>query len=124
MLGIGILSIIFAQLTNFPAAVAVFFLTGVVNALPNVASGPLVINSTPRELLGRVSAVFNPVTTLSALAASALGGYLYGTVLHDFRFTLLGYSFGPLDTIFTFVGLMLVAAGVYAWVGLRDAKEV
>ncbi|MBN9390545.1 MAG: MFS transporter [Chloroflexi bacterium] len=124
MLGIGVTSVIFAQLTNFPAAVAVFFLTGVVNALPNVASGPLVINSTPRELLGRVSAVFNPLTTLSALAASALGGYLYGTVLHDFHFSLLGFTFGPLDTIFTFVGLMLVAAGVYAWWGLRDARDV
>jgi hypothetical protein len=102
----------------------VFFLTGIANAIPNVATGPLVINSTPRELLGRVSSVISPVTTLSALGSSALGGYLYGTVLHDFHFTVLGFSFGPLDTIFTVVGLMLLAAGIYARAGLRSARDV
>lgn len=123
MIGMGVLSVIFARLTSFPLGVSVFFLTGVANAIPNVAMGPLVINSTPRELLGRVSAVFNPVTTLSALAASALGGYLYGTILHDFHFAVFGISFGPLDTIFSVVGLMLLAAGIYAYFGLRSTRD-
>ena len=53
--------------------------------------------------------------TLSVAAA----GYLYSTVLQSFHATLVGITFGPIDTIFTVTGILVVAGGLYAMVNLR-----
>ncbi|MDP9470717.1 MAG: hypothetical protein M3Q71_08610 [Chloroflexota bacterium] len=48
-----------------------------------------------------------------------LGGALYGRALRGFRAEVLGVRFGPLDTIFTGVGLLCLLAGLYARANLR-----
>jgi hypothetical protein len=56
----------------------------------------------------------------------ALAGYLTSTILHNFHATLLGFTFGSVDTIFTATGLLVVLGALYTMVNLRSvykAKE-
>lgn len=114
----GVSMLIFAQMTSFAPGLLLFFLQGLANAGINVVVGSLQLRVTPREFIGRTRAVFNPVILLASLLSATLGGYL-GTALSDLHIAVLGLSFGPLDTIFSGVGLLAIAAGVYVIVTLR-----
>ena len=56
-----------------------------------------------------------------------LGGLLAGgfasTALHGFHATFAGMSFGPLDTIFTAIGLLMIGAGWYGMIFLTRAVK-
>jgi hypothetical protein len=56
---------------------------------------------------------------MAALLSVALAGYLASTVLRDFHATVLGLTLGPIDTIYTVAGLLIVVAGLYAARNLR-----
>jgi MFS family permease len=120
----GVLILLFARLTSLAPALAVLALLGLPGAGVNVAIGPILLHVTPRELIGRVSAIFTPVNNMAALLSVALAGYLASTVLRDFHATLLGVARGPIDTIYTVAGLLIVAAGIYAARNLRDLSLV
>jgi hypothetical protein len=49
----------------------------------------------------------------------AVAGYLYSAVLQSFHVTLVGITFGPIDTIFTATGFLAIIGGLYAMVKLR-----
>jgi MFS family permease len=98
----------------------VLALLGLPGAGVNIAIGPILLYVTPRELVGRVSAIFTPLSNLAALLSVALAGYLASTVLRDFHATVLGITLGPIDTIYTVAGLLIVVAGLYAAANLRD----
>jgi len=85
-----------------------------------VTAGPLALDSTSREFVGRVTAVINPLGRLAALLSVALAGSLVSTVLRGFHASVLGISFGPVDTVFTGFGLLAVVGGIYTRVSLRD----
>lgn len=78
-----------------------------------VIMNPLMLRTIPKELLGRVMAVFSTwlsvATILSVIALSSLASALSG-----FHTSLLGLAFGVYDTIFTFCGIlnMLIGVGV------------
>lgn len=116
----GVFVIIMSHLTNFELALGAAFLFGVFATAIIVTAGPLALHATSREFVGRVTAVINPVGRLAALISVALAGYLVGVVLHDFHATVLGIEFGPVDTVFTFMGLLAVLGGLYARDSLRD----
>ena len=59
--------------------------------------------------------MISAASTISIAAA----GFLAGTVLHGLHVSLLGSTWGPVDTIFTGTGLLTVAGGCYAMVNLR-----
>jgi hypothetical protein len=109
-------------MTLFVPALVVLFVGGIAQALVNVAVAPLVLQVTPRDLIGRVTTVLNPLMTLASLLSIALAGYLDSTLLHDFHATLLGVRFGPIDTIFLAAGILVVLGGLYAMVALRGVK--
>jgi hypothetical protein len=69
--------------------------------------------------VGRVTAVINPLGRLAALISVAMAGALVSTVLRGFHASVLGISFGPVDTIFTGMGLLAVIGGIYVRVSLR-----
>jgi hypothetical protein len=50
-----------------------------------------------------------------------MAGGFTSTVLNGFHATFAGISFGPLDTIFTAIGLLMIAAGCYGMVFLTRA---
>jgi MFS family permease len=115
--GVGIL--VFARLASFIPALSVLFFVGIVLAPIDIAIGPLILHATPREFVGRVMAVITPTNALASIASTALAGALASTVLQGFHATVLGASFGPIDTIFTGAGLLMVLGGLYAMIELR-----
>ena len=94
-------------------------LVGIFQAGLNVAAGPLLLHVTPRELVGRVSSVIDPMSSLASIVSIGLAGILASTVLQHLDATLLGLHFGPIDTIFTGTGILVVLGGLYAMVNLR-----
>src|SRR5437763_8977434 len=116
----GLFVIVMSHLTSFYPALGAAFLFGVSTTAVLVTAGPLALDSTSREYVGRVTAVINPVGRLAALLSVALAGSLVSTVLHGFHASLLGLSFGPVDTVFTGLGLLAVIGGIYTRVNLRD----
>ncbi len=119
LLALGGVTLIYARLTAFAPAVVVLAGIGVVIPAMSVAVGPIVLRATPRAFVGRVSATLNPLINAASILGALLGGVLYSTVLRGFRADVLGVHFGPLDTIFTGVGLLCLLAGLYAWANLR-----
>jgi MFS family permease len=116
----GLFVIVMSHLTSFSLALGAAFLFGVTSTAVIVTAGPLALDSTSREFVGRVTAVINPVGRLAALLSVALAGSLVSTVLHGFHASVLGITFGPVDTIFSGMGLLAVFGGIYARVSLRD----
>lgn len=123
LLSMGVIFFIFSRLTNFPAAIIVMFFLGFPLAAFNVASIPLMLKIVPRALVGRVSAVVNPLQSLALLLSVFLAGLLESTVLTHFHLTILGIAFGPVDTIFAGVAVLVLLAGLYAFANLRNAER-
>ncbi len=119
-LALGVTILIYARLTSFVPALILTFLIGVPFASLAVVSGPLMLRVTPQELLGRVSSLFNPCSTLATLLGSTVAGFIASALVGHFHFSFLNMSFGPVDTIFTGTGVLLLIGGFYAMLNLRD----
>jgi MFS family permease len=115
---LGLLIFIYARLTSFLPAVGLLFLVGIPLSAIEIAVGPLLLQATPKHLVGRISALLNPVTTVATLLGSAVAGYL-AVQLQHFHLVLFALSFGTIDTIFTIAGLLLLISGIYAMVSLQ-----
>ncbi len=116
----GVFVIIMSHLTSLYPALGAAFIFGVSATAIIVTAGPLSLHDTSREFVGRVTAVINPLGRLAALISVALAGSLVSTVLRDFHATVLGISFGPVNTVFTVTGLLAIACGIYTRVSLRS----
>lgn len=118
----GIAVLVYARLSDFTPALVLIGLIGASVAAAQVAETPLLMHVTPQKLLGRVAAIITPVSSVAELLGIGLSGYLATTLLRDLHATPLGIAVGPVDTIFTAVGLVILAGGVYAVVGLRRIR--
>jgi MFS family permease len=124
LLAAGALMFAYARQTAFLGGVALLFLFEVPMAMVNTAASPLLLASAPKQYIGRVMAVFFPVTQLATMLAALLAGWLASYALQDFTGSLAGLRFGPIDTIFLASGVLLVIAGVYARIVLpRSTTE-
>jgi MFS family permease len=119
LIAAGLAISLLARMTSFPFGVACFALAGLVIAPVDVVVGPLVLHVTPREFVGRVIAVINPMQALVGIVSVTIAGTLASTVLSGFHATLAGITFGPIDTIFTGTGILVLLGGLYAMVSLR-----
>lgn len=115
----GLSILFFARMTSFLPALVFLGLAGVAIAPVNVVIGPLLLHITPREYIGRVAAVINPVQALVSILSISLAGTLASTVLNNFHSTLAGIHFGPIDSIFTGTGILIALSAFYALAGLR-----
>lgn len=122
MFGLGAATLVYANLTSLAPGLAVSFALGFIAAAVNIAIAPMVQRVTPREFLGRVGATLNPIVAGSSLIGQVGGGVLYSTVLRDLDVEAFGVSFGPLDTLFMMVGILCIAAGLFAASRLRDLE--
>ena len=116
----GVFVIVMSHLTSFALTLVAAFFFGVTATAILVTAGPLAIDATDRQFIGRVMAVLNPVGRLAAFVSVILAGALVSTVLDGFHATILGIHFGPVNTVFTGTGLLAVAGGVYARLTLGD----
>jgi len=119
-LAAGVAFVIMARMTNIGAAVGVIVLVGMSQGGFGVTFWPLVLKATPRELVGRVAAILNPSPTLASMVSIALAGYLASTVLRGWHANILGITFGPIDTILSGAGILLVLAGLYLLKNLHE----
>jgi MFS family permease len=118
----GLSILLYARMTSFLPALLLLFVYGILVAVQNVTATPLVLHTTPPELIGRVGAVFTPLMTLAALLSMALAGILDSTLLRGLHMNVFGASFGPVDTIFTGTGIASIIAGLYAVLSLRGVN--
>ena len=86
--------------------------------MANTAFEPLVIQVTPRAMLGRVFSVMMPSISVTQLGSTMLFGWLISTVMLHFHADVAGLHMGPIDTLFTVTGLLFILAGIYAFVML------
>ncbi len=119
LFALGALALVYARLTSFLPAAILLFVLGIPLAALTVACDPLILRVTPRHLIGRVIAIITPITTCAGMVGMALAGYLDSTVLRGFHADILGQPVGPIDTIFTAAGLLVLLGGWCAFVGLR-----
>jgi MFS family permease len=122
-LSVGALILLLARLSSFPHALLILFLLGAVIPALQVTLGPLMLEVTPREFIGRVVSVISPITSGAEMVSMLVAGFLASTVLHDLHATAFGITFGPYDTILTTTGILALAAGVYAMVTLKSAFQ-
>lgn len=123
MIAVGALILVFARMTNFLSALIVFGLLGIPNAANNVALEPLMLQTTPRNLAGRVFAVLTPAWTLAYVVSVTLAGYAGSLVSWHVHMVILGITFGPIDTILIGTGLLVIVGGVFAMVSLRGITQ-
>lgn len=115
----GIFVTVMSHLTSFGLAMAAAFLFGVAATGILIASGPLAIDATEKQFVGRVTAVLNPVGRLAALVSVVLAGSLVSTLLYGFHATILGLRLDAVNVVFTGTGLLAVAGGLYTRRHLR-----
>lgn len=118
----GLLVIGFSRQTSFVPALILYFCLGIPITALNTAFFPILLHAAPREFLGRVMSVLSPSQTLASLTSVALAGYLSSALLRNFHASLLGLAFGPVDTIFTISGMLIVLGGLYALFTLRHVR--
>ncbi len=103
-------------------AIAAAGLIGVGSGVLNSVMSPMILSTTPSNLLGRVSAVLSPVQQLASIVSMVLAGVLASTILRGFHAEVLGLHFGQYDTAFFAGGLLFVLGGVAAIALLRKDK--
>ncbi|MCX4986470.1 MFS transporter [Streptomyces sp. NBC_00572] len=119
----GVLLVAYSRQTGFLGGIALLFVFTVPLTVLNTAMAPLLLAAAPAEFRGRVMAVFYPVTKLASMLAAVLSGWLAGSVLRDVAGSVGGVRFGPIDTIFAASGVIVVLAGVFAWLALPGTEE-
>ena len=112
---LGLFALVYARLTNFFSALIIIGFLGVPMGAFNPLIWPLVLQVTPHDFVGRVSAIMSPMVFLAMTLSVALAGYLDSTILRSLHVVFLGITFGSIDTIYTVTGLLVLAGGLYAW---------
>src|SRR5206468_1575671 len=111
---LGVAFVVYARTTSLVPAALVLLLAGGTQAGLSGAMSPLVLHTTPRELVGRVASIFGPLVSLASIVSAGAAGILASTVLHGFHARFGGLQLGPIDLIFTASGLLLLAGSIYA----------
>ncbi|MGZ6318238.1 MAG: MFS transporter [Ktedonobacterales bacterium] len=117
----GVFVTVMSHLTSFVLALVAAFIFGVAATAILISAGPLAIDATEKEFVGRVTAVINPVGRLAAFVSVIIAGSLAGTVLYGFHATVLGIRFDAVNVVFSGMGLLAVAGGIYTRIHLRSA---
>lgn len=120
----GLLVLLYARQTTLPAGLILLGLVLIPLTMLNAALVPLLLKEIPPQYMGRAMAVFQPVNMLSSMLSMALAGLLASTVLRSFRATVVGISMGPIDTIYTVCGVLIIAAGLAALPVLPSDRDV
>ncbi|MFC1401207.1 MULTISPECIES: MFS transporter [Streptacidiphilus] len=114
----GMLFVGYSRQTHFWSGLVLLTACSIPVAMVNTALGPLLLQATPQEYLGRTMAVFNPVNQLASTFSVIAAGWLASTLLQDFHADLGGLHVGPVDTVFSVSGLLIVLAAGYAFLAL------
>jgi predicted MFS family arabinose efflux permease len=121
LVGLGGTLLVYSRLELvIPALITIAILGMFVAALP-VALGPIIMMTIPREFIGRVTSLFNPLSSLGNLSGLALGGISYSLLIGSFDVSLASLRFRPLDTIFALSAILTIATGIWVKFALDRA---
>lgn len=104
LLGIGLT--IYAFQTWYIAALVLYFFGSIPQGGIDVGFTPLMLNATPRAMMGRVQSVIETAMYGMSLVSVALAGYLG--------------QFIPVYAIFAASGVLIALAGLFAWFALPE----
>ena len=111
--GLGIA--VYSRTTSLTVAMALY----VVMALPlgamNATFSPMFMRSVPEAMLGRATVALQVFPTVANLVAMAVTGWLVSTVLRGLDVHALGTTFGPVDSVFTVSGLLILVTALAVW---------
>jgi len=119
-IAVGVLILVLARLSSFLPGLAVIFLLGTCMPALQVTLGPLMLQVTPGEFVGRIVSVMGPVTSAAEMISVLLAGFAGSTILKGFHKQIAGIAFGPYDTILTMAGILALLGGIYAAMRLDD----
>lgn len=119
----GLALMAYSRMTAFLPATAIIFVLGVAATGPNIAVMPIILRETPRDKIGRVTSVLNPLIQGAGIISMLVAGALVGSALHGLHATALGMHFGPVDSVFLASGAIAAAGGIYAAWALRGAER-
>src|SRR5258708_3641452 len=102
LLGVGI--IVYSLQTWILAALIIIFVMGIPQGGIEVGAGPLLMQATPRILMGRVQSVLETVMYGMSLLSIGLAGYFA--------------QFIPVNVIFAVSGALFALAGIVGWLGI------
>jgi MFS family permease len=120
----GLLLLAYSRLTQFPPALAVGGLVGLMFGALNAAAPPLFLAVIPQPLMGRVMSVFNPLQQAANITSIAAAGFLAGTVLRGMQVTVAGAKFGPVDMIFAVSAVLIIVGGLAMISPLSEARHI
>jgi MFS family permease len=111
----GLVVVAYSRTTSLWPAMALYFLMAVPIGALNTAFMPLFMRGIPEEMLGRASVALQVFPTVASLVAMGTTGWLVSTTLRGLDVHALGSTFGPVDTVFTFAGLLFVVTALVVW---------
>jgi len=118
LLATGVLAACYALQRSIPAALLLLAIYAVPIAMLNTAVAPLLLDAAPREYLGRVMAVFNPVNQFASMLSVVISGWLTSTVLRSFRASFAGVTLNSVSLIFIVAGGLIFVSGIRAFAAL------
>lgn len=119
----GLLFLLFSRLTNIVAAFAVLFLFGISQAVSSIGFGAILFRATPRGKMGRVSSILDQLLTTVSLLSIVLVPFLIAGPLRNKFVHIAGQLFGPIDTIYTVVAVLIITSALYLRVTLNDYAQ-
>jgi MFS family permease len=122
LLATGVLAAGYALQRSFPAGLVMLAIYAVPIAMLNTAVAPLLMDAVPRQYLGRVMAVFNPVNQLASMLSAVVSGWLTSTVLRSFRASFAGVSLNSVSLIFLVAGGLIFVSGIRAFAALPSVS--
>jgi MFS family permease len=122
LLATGVLAAGYALQRSFAAGLVMLAIYAMPIAMLNTAVAPLLLNAAPREYLGRVMAVFNPVNQLASMLAVVVSGWLTSTVLRSLRVSFAGITLNSVSLIFIVAGGLIFLSGIRAFAALPSVS--
>jgi MFS family permease len=114
MLAAGLLVVAYSRAESLWPAVVLLALIGLPLGWVNTAISPILYREVPRELLGRVVSVVNPIQQLASMFSALVSGWMVSDLLRGLDVTAGPLRLRPIDTVFAVCGLLFVAAGLVA----------
>lgn len=121
IVGFGVLLFLFSRMTLFVPTLVIIFLAGFPITATNVALSPMLLRTIPRDLLGRVDAVFSTSISLVSILAVSLISVL-ASIFQNAHIHLFIFQFGPYDTILSIGGLITLCTGIGVALALRNVS--
>ena len=116
--------IVYSRLTTIEAAIALLFLLGIITAFFNLALGPLILRLTPREMMGRTTAVRVSFVSTANVVGAVAAGILISSTFKGLHIEAFGMTFGSVDTVLLLAGVIALLSGVFAMFNVFDPPQV